>query len=219
MKSVTERTSRGFTLIEVIIAIVVLAILCAMMVSIFGTSFYSSSSSVFNLKKSHELNTVMEKISAKYIETPRWRKSTTHASGTFILSTAAASNQGMFRSGGGTSGTTEPSWNNISAGATTTDGSITWTYVGPSPELTALQTAIGTEGQDYGTLPDCLNGFGCYHVINNRFITFSGSKVEEACDSAATCLKYGQYLKVTIGFRSDDPGKTGETLTALFVRR
>jgi prepilin-type N-terminal cleavage/methylation domain-containing protein len=135
MTSYAGKTSRGFTLIEVIITIVVLAVLVAMMASYFGTSFYRSSSSIFNLKKSQELNQVMEKISAKYTEYPRWRKSTVYASGMVILATAASSNQGRFRSGGGTSGTTEPVWNNISAGATTTDGSITWTYVGPSPEL------------------------------------------------------------------------------------
>jgi len=215
MKSKIDRTTSGFTLIEVIVTLVLLAILAAMMASYFGSSFTHSSASIFNLKKSHELNQVMEKISAKYAEISRWRSSTPYASGTVILSTASASNQGRFSSGGGTSGATEPSWNNISIGAPTTppDGSITWTYVGPAPDLTVLQTEIGTEGQNYTNA-----AFGSYRVINNHFIVFNGSpKVEEICDS--TCTKYGIYLKVTIGFRSDDPNRTGETLTALFVRR
>ncbi len=278
MKSYAGKTSRGFTLIEVIITVVVLAVLAAMMASYFGTSFYRSSSSIFNLKKSQELNQVMEKISAKYTEIPRWRKSTAYASGMVVLSTAASPNQGRFSSGGGTSGTAEPVWNNIAVGATTSDGSITWTYAGPSPELayrkwspntsylagtvivpqiahwngftykcvttsgtsgateptwptaagatvtdgatliwtnngavqTDLQTLIGPEGQDMD------NTFGKYRVIDNHCVRFNAS-VEALCDT--TCGEYGQYLKVTIGFRSDDAGKTAETLTTLFVRR
>jgi len=213
MKSKIDKTTGGFTLIEVIVTLVMLALLATMMASYFGSSFTQSSSSIFNLRKSYELNQVMEKISAKYAEISRWRSSTSYASGTVILSTASASNQGSFSSGGGISGATEPSWNNISIGATTSDGSINWTYVGPTPDLTTLQTAIGTEGQNYTNA-----AFGSYRVINNHFIVFNGSpKVEEDCDS--TCTKYGIYLKVTIGFRSDDPNRTGETLTTLFVRR
>lgn len=221
MRSKIEKIPGGFTLIEVIIAIVVLAILCAMIVSLFGTSFYSSSSPVFNLKKSQQLNMVMEKITAKYAEVPRWRKSKTYQPGVIVLPTVPAGVQGVFKSdGGGTSGNTEPEWEKTT-GVIIHDPetTMTWTYIGPSPALTDLQTAIGEEDHDYGTLPDCLDGFGCYRVIKNRFIKFNDSRVEEACASDATCTKYGQYLKVTIGFRSDDTGKTGETLTTLFVLR
>ncbi len=204
----------GFTLVEVIIIIVALAVLGAMMIAFFGTSLTQSGTAFFNLSKSRKLNEVMEKISAKYAEIPRWRKVTVFPAGTVVLSTAAAANQGKFLSSGGTSGTTEPSWNNLSVGAETTDGSITWAYEGTPPELTDLQTSIGAEGQNFD------NGFGKYRTIHNHFVKFNEStKEEEPCDSLAACTKYGVYLKVTIGFSTDDPEKTGETLTALFVRR
>lgn len=204
-------TKGGFTLIEVIITIVVLAILAAMMVPYFGASLIRSSSPIVNLNKSQSLNLVMEKISVQYAAISHWRPQTAYPAGTIILPTTRIRNGFQYRSGGGTSGTTQPSW---PLSGTVSDGTITWTHWGTAPTLVALQTAIGTEGQDY------TNTFGSYNLIYNRFIKFNAStNIEEDCTSSPTCTDFGRYLKVTIGFRSDDASRTGETLTTLFVLR
>ena len=221
-------TKDGFTLIEVIITIVVLAVLAGMMVPYFGASFIHSSASIFNLNKSQSLNLVMEKISVQYAAIPHWRPQTTYAAGTIILPTTRIRNgyqyrSGGDRSGGGKSGTTQPSW---PLSGTVSDGTITWTNMGNAPTLGNLQTCIGTEGHNYDNdhpAGTCL--FGSYNVINNHFITFDAN-VEKPCTDSTHCVDnthfladFGRYLKVTIGFRSDDANGTGETLTTLFVLR
>ena len=95
-------------------------------------------------------------------------------------------------SGGGTSGSVEPSnWPTASA-ATVSDGGVTWTESGSLLTLSNLQTNINNK--NYGT----------YDVVHNTFIQFPvGSDAETAGGS--------NILKVTI--RNDQ----GETLTALFI--
>lgn len=56
----------GFTLIEVIIAIIVMAILGTVAVSYLGTSLTNSSLPITNIKQSCALQTVMENITADY---------------------------------------------------------------------------------------------------------------------------------------------------------
>ena len=236
MKLKTKRSKGGFTLIEIIIAVVVLAIVAAMMASYLGKSFPSltrSSVPIANLNKSLSLNQVMEKISVQYAMYPHWRASTNYPQGTIILSPTLSGGKGFqYVSGGGTSGATQPaSWQTATGGIPTpTDSSITWTLSSTcAPPLlsnscqtnggctftcpTDLQSLIGAEGQNY------TNAFGSYQVINNHFITLA-TNTEQPCTSITTCpVDYPRYLKVTIGFRSDNPAGTGETLTTLFVLR
>jgi prepilin-type N-terminal cleavage/methylation domain-containing protein len=115
---------------------------------------------------------------------------------------------------------TEPGWSTaVAVDALVTADGFTWKCRGPQP-LLALQTKIGAEvtgGKDY------TQTFGgasiSYRVIENRFITFDASKTEVSTPVTTGTTDYGKYLKVTIGFRSDDPDRTGETLTTLFVSR
>jgi prepilin-type N-terminal cleavage/methylation domain-containing protein len=249
MKLKTKRSKGGFTLIEIIIAVVVLAIVAAMMASYLGKSFPSltrSSVPIASLNKSLSLNQVMEKISAYYAKYPHWRPNAPYAAGNattgpFILPTTRIRNGYMyFTSGGGKSGATQPAWP-LSGTVTETSGTpITWTIsptcappllsssctTGCTPCPPGLSTLIGAEGSDVTDTvnfcppttpptPPC-----SYHVINNHFIYFDSTNTEQVCNSLATCPNYyPRYLKVTIGFRSDDPARTGETLTTLFVLR
>ena len=231
MKQKLKWTKDGFTLIEVIITIVVLGILAAMMASYADKSFPSftgSSTPIFSQAKSQSLNQVMEKISVQYAMYPHWRPSTNYPQGAIILPPTGAGKGFQYVSGGGTSGTTPPAfWQTATGGIPTpTDGSITWTLSSTcAPPLlsnscttgctcpTGLQSLIGAEGQNY------TNAFGSYQVINNHFITLA-TNTEQPCTSGTTCPSdYPRYLKVTIGFRSDDANWTADTLTTLFVLR
>ena len=230
MKQKLKRTKGGFTLIEVIITIVVLAILAAMIASYYSQSFTHSSAPIASQIKYLGLNQVMEKISVEYAKYPHWRQNKYYASGTIILPPEGATKGYQYSTSGGTSGTTEPSPWPITAGGTVTDNGMTWTRSATcAPALrnnncttgctcpTGLQDLIGTEGQNY------TNTFGSYNVINNHFITFDATNTESSlqsfCTSNPTNNNDCRYLKVTIGFRSDDANRTAETLTTLFVLR
>jgi hypothetical protein len=206
----------------------VLAILATMMVPYFSKSFTLSSAPIASLNNSLRLNQVMEKISIQYAQYPHWRPNTVYAAGTIILPPTGATKGYRYSTGGGTSGATEPAQWPLTVGGQIPDSTITWTNAGAAPTLANLQTCLGTEGLDYEDAhPAGACAFGSYHVIDNHFITFDASNVEKPCTAAGTdcidnahyLLDYGRYLKVTIGFRSDDAARTGETLTTLFVLR
>ena len=302
MKTRKNDLESGFTLIEVIITFVVLAIVVAMMAAYFGKSITQSSLPIFRLKTAARLNDVLEKITAQYSQYPQWQKNTTYAAGAIILPTTPKRTGLLYTtSSGGTSGATEPTWPLVMGGSPPPDGTITtwttvwptttlpnvaaptlashnswlagrvyttvdpvtivypgngyqyirtntgtsgttapiwssattsgskvtpldgtveWQYIGPAPTL-VLKTLIGAEDTDITqTFP--IDTVVSYRVIHNRFIKFVGSTGNYTEDTAALSTSdqdYGKYLKVTIGFRSDDPDRTGETLTTLFVSR
>lgn len=297
-----NNSKSGFTLIEVIITLVIVAVVAAMMTAYFGTGITQSSIPIFRLQGVARLNDVLEKITAFYSKYPQWQKSTTYAANAVIIPTTPKRTGLLYTTtSGGTSGTVEPDWlTAITMGSTVpvTDGSViwktvwdsthnsasdngaaptlvlnrwltghiyyaapasivypntgagngnqyiclyagtshattapTWTttsspaiadltpvqwqYIGPAPTL-VLQTAIGTVNTNY------TNAFGSYRVVENKFIRFDNTvnpATEVDIDSNTTHADYGKYLKVTIGFRSDDSSGTGETLTTLFVLR
>jgi prepilin-type N-terminal cleavage/methylation domain-containing protein len=295
MKSRKNDSESGFTLIEVIITLVVVAIVAAMMTAYFGSSITQSSLPIFRLNATASLNEILEKISAQYGQYPHWRPNTAYAAGTNkILPTkrtgllytpssggtsgaseptdwlangavsvpepppstftwtssgaaptlAPLSDQawrsgktygansivvnGSYQyvtTGGGTSGTTPPSWGTtiswIDYDKTGTTNCVLWKYSGPAPTAPTdiLQTFIGAEGSDQD------NTFGKYHVKDNKFIKFNASNTEDdnctpsSCDmmiSGQNTYVYGRYLKVTISLPTNP---TGEALTTLFVLR
>jgi type II secretory pathway pseudopilin PulG len=193
----------GFTLIEAIVIMVVLAIVSAMMLPYFGTSITQSSAPIASLKSEGTLNTVMAKITAQYRLYPHWQPSTLYANGTLVLPTAPNANGHLYTTIGGTSGTTEPGWQPTGIPV---DGSVQWTQSPtPAPTLIGLQTAIGPAG----TEPN--NSFGNYSVVQNSFISFNASSQETSTNPG------NRYLKVTIGLPASSGN--GETLTTLFVAR
>jgi prepilin-type N-terminal cleavage/methylation domain-containing protein len=288
MKTKTNHIESGFTLIEVIVTFVIVAIVAAMMVIYFGTSFTQSALTFSRLNKAAGLSQVIDQISAKYSQYPHWRPNTTYPAGTIVLPTIQNRTGMLYKTtAGGTSAATyalEPNWlqtsiaespngtvtwvpynaaptlilqdrkisNNYSVNATilhngyvyvtrtgglsgtatliwpTTvnasvpDYQVTWTCSGgpvtvlstsPTSPL-QLQTEIGAEGTDQTN-----KTYGSYRVIYNRFIKFDTSNTEYNINTTTSDPLYGWYLKVTIGFRSDDPSRTGQTLTTLFVLR
>jgi prepilin-type N-terminal cleavage/methylation domain-containing protein len=141
MKMRKSNLESGFTLIEVIITIVLVAVVGAMLATYFGTSITQSSLPIFRLKASGKLNQIMEKITADYNSEPgTWNPGATYAATnsnlgvslpTVILPTEA--NRNSYRyicTTGGTSGTTEPAW---PTGGTVADGTVIWTFGGGTP--------------------------------------------------------------------------------------
>jgi len=203
MRLKPEQHTRGFTLIEIVIAITITAILSTMVFTYFGKAFTESVTPIARLKSSEALQRVMENITADYNVYPKWRKGTAYTSASYVIPTNF--NGHYYRSSGGTSGTTEPIWPLNNGGTTTLpDNTIsTWTEIGrlrTIRPLTTLQTSIGVEdtGQD--------NAYGKYYVVRNRFTQFVNDIDQDSDASGANTI-----LKVML--RND----SGETLTALFV--
>ena len=156
-------------------------------------------------------------VAAPTLVLNKWLANTGYTVNTVVVRTASNPPYQYICTAAGKTGATEPAWP-TGSGSTVTDGPVTpvtWKQIGPVPTL-ILQNDIGAEGGDF------TNGFGSYRVIQNRFIKFNASSTEVNIDplyGGASDPLYGQYLKVTIGFRSDASNRTGETLTTLFTPR
>ena len=70
MTFLPEKKKNGFTLIEIILSLVVIAILGAMYAQFFGTAFQQSSIPIQSIRDSFELQQVMEKITTDYENDP-----------------------------------------------------------------------------------------------------------------------------------------------------
>jgi prepilin-type N-terminal cleavage/methylation domain-containing protein len=62
------RSHSGFTLIELIVTLAVVAVISAVLYQYFGTSFTHSSVPIFRLQKSFALQQVMENITTDYLD-------------------------------------------------------------------------------------------------------------------------------------------------------
>jgi prepilin-type N-terminal cleavage/methylation domain-containing protein len=240
MKPQKNASESGFTLIEVIITIVLVAIVAAMMTAYFGKGITQSSLPIFGVKDAGKLNEIMEKISAEYSQHPQWQKSKDYAAETIIVPTPTQITGLLYKASKGLSGTTEPTWpipgttvtvagvgNHVCLVppdplCTVTDNGVTWQLYGTAPTLALLRNQITAKATTtyYGYE---------YSVIDNVFIKFDPEVVkpdgtrekpekvlhdEDATDT--TDVDYGKYLKVTIALASNP---TGEKLTTLFVLR
>jgi len=215
MKSRKNHLESGFSLIEIIISLVVVAVVAAMMTAYFGKGITESSAPIFRLNAAGKLNAIMEKITADYETRPRWSPSTTYAANTIIIPTAGKRNGYMYIASSGTSATTEPAW--TISGAVPVDGSVTWTNNGLAPTLITLQTQIGAAGGEYTGKTFAGDNTVKYRVVQNSFIKFDAAKTE--VPALVGDSEYGKYLKVTIGLHSTESPRTDETLTTLFVLR
>jgi prepilin-type N-terminal cleavage/methylation domain-containing protein len=146
MRTRKNNLKSGFTLIEVIITLVVVAVAAAMMAVYFGTLYTQSSVPISRLVAAGNLNQIMERITADYNNEPAtWSPGTTYATTNSSLGTAlptvilpTEANRNGYRyicTNAGTSGTTEPTWNNATiSGSTVTEPSgLKWTYGGFTP--------------------------------------------------------------------------------------
>jgi len=123
MKSRKLINQSGFTLIEIIATVALLAAFSAIMLILFSDSLIKSSDALRRIFKSSGLSKVMASINADYTPYPRWKASTSYAAGNKVLPTGM---NGRFYicTTGGTSGFLEPAeWRDY---GDTPDGSVIW---------------------------------------------------------------------------------------------
>jgi len=244
MKLQKRDSESGFTLIETIITIVIIAVVAVMLLSYFGPGIIHSADPIARLQTSARLTQVLEEITLN-AQRPYWQAGYTYAAGAVVIPTLNSGQHGFqyTAQNSGTSGSTEPAWPLPPQGGSSTtvqDGGVTWelnttncapTLSGTCPIVCTnagytcppgLQSAIGAEGTTKSiTFPD--NSTVSYYVVENRFIYFNAANTEQCCDTVcgysgnACGNQYGQYLKVTI--RPSSGTITSQTLSTLFVER
>jgi prepilin-type N-terminal cleavage/methylation domain-containing protein len=224
MRRSANHQARGFTLIEIIVTLVIVAVAGTMLYTYFGKTFLESVNPVLRLQQSTSLQSVMANIAADYKKYPGWKAGHTYQVNDVVLPSPYSSIGQRFYykcTTAGTSGSSEPIWTGNQNDAIT-DNTITWECQGALLTLSAFKNKIGASDSankkyDYGhcgstctSNSDCLSGSICdgeckygYYVIENKYIAFDASNIEYDVTS-------GDILKVTI--RNDN----GETLSALF---
>jgi prepilin-type N-terminal cleavage/methylation domain-containing protein len=114
MKPRKTNSESGFTLIEVIITIVIIAVVAAMMTAYFGTGITQSSLPIFRLSAAGKLNAILEKITADYDAIPRWIPGKSYAVNDTVIPTPSKKTYYQYRCAtAGQSGllsTNEPMW-------------------------------------------------------------------------------------------------------------
>jgi prepilin-type N-terminal cleavage/methylation domain-containing protein len=210
MKLNSNHNTHGFTLVEIIVALTITAVLATMIVTYFGKAFSESVAPVSRLRAATALHRVMQNIMANYNVYPQWRSGTIYAANANVI--PKNFNGHYYKCTAGTSGAAanEPVWP-LNSGGTVVDNTITWTESGRLRTvltLATLRTNIGAEGSDqltnpYGKNPDGTT-YTKYNVVKNGFVQFvSDAEVNDTSGA-------NNILKVTL--KSD----TEETLTALF---
>lgn len=224
----------GFTLIEIIATIVIMAVFSAMMLTLFSDSFIKSSDSVRRLSKSSDLSKVMANMLMDYNPYRRWTASTDYVAGNKVL---PQSMNGRFYicTNSGKTGTSEPQWRDYGE---TQDGGARWkagvwvkqtTYAvgdmviptNPNGHFYRCTTA-GTSGTTEPTWP--LTGSA---VVNDgvewvRLLGYLNLQIG-AADSIKKDNDYGKYYVVEnrfIKFVSNaiQPIDTGEPENALEIK-
>jgi prepilin-type N-terminal cleavage/methylation domain-containing protein len=201
MKYSSATDKSGFTLIEVIVAIVLVASLSGMMIVFLSDSLVKSSQSIGRLKKVSDLNKVMQNIIQYYNQYPKWRSGITYAVNDRVVPTKRNGKYYVCTQGG-TSYSYEPDW---TTSPPIPDGVVVMWNEGAPPlrNLSALKDPgtgyIGAENTDQN------NAYGKYHVVKNGYVKFVPHTELDDTGCVSNCI-----LKVTL--KSDQ----GETLTALF---
>ena len=142
MKKNTHQYQAGFTLLEYIVSLVIVAIAAAMISTYFGTSFTQSSAPVQGLVNATNLQMVMENMTADYNRMNKinlrykWKSQAPYSIGDIVLpsdtainSTSKINNNGRYYicTQAGTSGTTLPGWTiTTPPGTAFSDGTVKW---------------------------------------------------------------------------------------------
>jgi prepilin-type N-terminal cleavage/methylation domain-containing protein len=180
----------GFTLIEIIVTVVIVAILGAVIITFLSDSLIRSSDPLKSLRASSNLDMVMANITADYNRYPKWRSGTKYIVGNYVVPTIRNGHYYKCTTAGISSSVIEPDW---PLSGTKSDGTATWTETVENGALLTL-----------GILRNNINNknYGTYDVVYNNFIQFV---------SDAETPGGNKILKVII------TNNQGGILTALFV--
>ena len=218
MNATNKKNPEGFTLIEVIVVFVVIAVVVTMLFTFFGTSILKSHEPRENLVRSRDLQQVMANIVADYKPYPVWKPNQRYEVNDKIMPTAFS------RSGqrwwyrciqAGTSGATEPyPWTNLAT--LIDDAGVKWQYQSTPPLLTlkTLKDKIGAEDEtNKKTEYDKSTKQYGYYVIENRWIDFDPSTKTEINSNDQNILKVtiGNDIRTLTGSI-----EKGERISALF---
>ena len=195
----SDHNSRGFTLIEIIVTLVIISVLGTMIYTFFGQAFSESMNSISQLKKSVYLHKIMENITADYNIYAKWKAGTNYAQDNIVIPVNMNGHSYKCKSPGGISGSSEPDWK---TGTDTPDNTATWTDNGQPLALATLKIHVDTPNYYQTNVND-----PPYYVTENKFIQFTFDTNTEVNDISGL----NKILKVTI--RND----LGQTLTALFL--
>jgi prepilin-type N-terminal cleavage/methylation domain-containing protein len=133
MKPRKNCTKSGFSLIEVIVTLVIVAIVAVMIATFFNKSITQSSVPIARLNTSARLNEAIELITAQYTRSPQWTPNTPYAAGAIILPPTLARTGLQYTTAAAcTSGITVP---NDWLQASVSDNTCTWTPNGAAPSL------------------------------------------------------------------------------------
>lgn len=205
MRPGAGHSSRGFTLIEIIVTFVIVAVMGTMIYTYLGKAFSESVTPVLQLQKFTDLHRTMENIRAAYHAYPKWRSNTAYTKDVSIVIPTNPNGRYYTCTQSGTSDATEPVW---FQGGPYIDNTVRWGVASSRVDLTTLKTNIGAEGTDQD------NAYGKYYVVTNRFILFNPLTGVEQVDSSGK----NNILKVTIRNNTADTSKykLGGFLEALF---
>ncbi|HVO65498.1 MAG TPA: prepilin-type N-terminal cleavage/methylation domain-containing protein [Syntrophales bacterium] len=190
MKCRSGLLQSGFTLIEIVVTVVIVAIFGSMILTFLSDSLIHSSDPVKSIRAASDLHMVMANITADYNRYPKWRTGTAYGVGNCVVPTIRNGHYYKCSTAGTSSNVNEPDW---PLSGTKSDGTAAWTETvenGALPSLSILQNNINNK--NYGT----------YDIAYNDFIQF----VYDAETPGGN-----KILKVTI------TNNQGGNLTALFV--
>lgn len=139
--------ARGFTLIETILTLVMVAILGTMLFTYFGSKTFTSSANPIQwVKYAQSVHQVMEMITADYQGYPRWKPGTSYTTAGSPVTPVSRNGYFYKNSGSCISGATEPAWTLPSSTtpwtAIVTDNTCTWTAVHFNSTTPANRTFI-----------------------------------------------------------------------------
>jgi len=210
----------GFSLIEIIAALLLISIVGGMLYTYFSSAFIESPKPLEKLQKSYDLHMIMENIAADYTlnypewqkRHPRWQKLTYYPADTLIRTDT--NKRYIYKCKiAGKSGTLEPS--GFSSGlALITDGTLTWEKKSALSDLRDKIVPVGPPAYDYAAPTPISNNYGNYILKENKFIKFIWKAADSVYKEEDIDIALGDtetILKVTI------TNDSGEILTNLFT--
>lgn len=208
MKCVRTLNKYGFTLIEIIVTIVIVASLSGIMIVLISDSLSSSSDPVLRLGNASELSMVIANINDDYYKCPVWTKGTIYAANSFVKPTTTNANGHYYKcTVPGTSNLSEPPW---PTSGSIPDNTITWTETTEKGPLLSLQPDLKNKINDTSN-----NKYGMYYSNNvQKYVTYY--VVSNAI--VPTPPPGSTILKVTIADRYYGTGdRRSQMLTSYFI--